>query len=333
MLLASPAKKTKATYEQVFKTPQSALKTATKTAAKVDKPVNRGIKTISGKSRNVDRSGSAKGSTTRRFPKKTFNGIKDVARRNVNLPNASDPSFSLNAALAGTVPGYNDKEAASLGKPGGHLFDIHEDTPDQEAGNLIQHSTCTLDISDDESRAAVKDDAEKENIPPPDHMGNYNTTYVPLSRKNLMTDEPRTPLGDLAPVEYYGEGCDINSFFHVDENKEVQCSATFNEGSSSPQPQANAAAAAAAIPCDWPELHEQLVAKGLITISPRGSSYVPATKEYHVPLNKAAPIEIWESGSAKGDDTDPVQDGSDLITTSVANSNIEVPEYGLAIQQ
>ncbi|KAM6518834.1 hypothetical protein FSOLCH5_007597 [Fusarium solani] len=51
------------------------------------------------------------------------------------------------------------------------FFEIHEDTPEQEMTNLLQHSTCVLDISSDEEseRKRSRDRAEgrdKENIPP-----------------------------------------------------------------------------------------------------------------------------------------------------------------------
>src|SRR5690606_22063345 len=54
-------------------------------------------------------------------------------------------------------------------------FDIHEDTPEQEMTNLLQHGTCTLDISSDEEfeSRANRDRAEgrdKENIPPPEDV-------------------------------------------------------------------------------------------------------------------------------------------------------------------
>jgi hypothetical protein len=41
------------------------------------------------------------------------------------------------------------------------MFDIYEDTVEDEMSNLMEHSTCTLDISDDEGRRAAKDDRGK----------------------------------------------------------------------------------------------------------------------------------------------------------------------------
>ncbi|SLM34635.1 hypothetical protein LPUS_03494 [Lasallia pustulata] len=83
--------------------------------------------------------------------------------------------FSIDAALSGTVSSYKAKpqlpvEAFTLedSNPKGWMFEIHEDTAEEEMGNLMEHSTCTLSISDDERRQAAKDDRGKENIPPLD---------------------------------------------------------------------------------------------------------------------------------------------------------------------
>jgi hypothetical protein len=46
------------------------------------------------------------------------------------------------------------------------FFEIYEDTEEEAATNLIEHSTCTLDItSDEESRAIERDCKSKENVP------------------------------------------------------------------------------------------------------------------------------------------------------------------------
>ncbi|KAL8829405.1 MAG: hypothetical protein Q9170_006180 [Blastenia crenularia] len=87
-------------------------------------------------------------------------------------------------------------------------FTIHEDTPDEELTNLMEHSTCTLDISDDENRGKFRDDRDKENIPPP---GCPVSTIHPIGRRDMMTDGVRSPLGKLNTADYYAPGCDASS--------------------------------------------------------------------------------------------------------------------------
>ena len=98
------------------------------------------------------------------------------------------------------------------------MFDIYEESEDIQMQNVVFHQACNLDISDDESLAKVKADRGKENIPPGDVLAASLpeiTTEVPVSRKNLMTDEPRTPLGDLEASDFYAEGCDASSYIMV----------------------------------------------------------------------------------------------------------------------
>lgn len=126
------------------------------------------------------------------------------------------PSLSLAAALNGTMA-YSKPAAKPLkhvrtleeSTPKSWMFDIHEDTPEEEMVNLMGHSTCTLDLSDDESKSRIVNDRGKENVPPLDMAAVI--TAPPASRRDAMTDEPRTPLGDLAAEDFYAEGCDANS--------------------------------------------------------------------------------------------------------------------------
>ena len=116
------------------------------------------------------------------------------------------------------------------------FFDIHEDTPEELATNLMEHSTCTLDISsDEESAARMKDERGKENVPPPDDI---SQTRIPLSssvgessmediksrirasrRRREVNDGAididRSPLGDLAAEDFYADGCDGESVFLI----------------------------------------------------------------------------------------------------------------------
>jgi hypothetical protein len=104
---------------------------------------------------------------------------------------ASALPFSIDAALSGTISSYSTPVAAKpvptpssalfapspsakarKAAPKTWFFAIHEDSPDQEATNLLYHGASVLDISsdDDGASARAKDAAErgKENIPPPD---------------------------------------------------------------------------------------------------------------------------------------------------------------------
>ncbi|KAI4250014.1 MAG: hypothetical protein LQ352_005436 [Teloschistes flavicans] len=87
-------------------------------------------------------------------------------------------------------------------------FVIFEDTPFDEMANLMQHSAYTLDISDDEKSSKFKDDSDKENVPPP---GAPAAALRPVGRADMMTEEVRSPLGQLEASLYYADGCDANS--------------------------------------------------------------------------------------------------------------------------
>lgn len=172
-------------------------------------------------------------------------------------------------------------------------FEIHEDSKDELDENLLQHSACRMDISDDEGSAA-KDDRGKENIPPTDDMfvpAPINTT-VPFSRKNMMTDEPRTPLGNLIASEFYGEGLDVDTVFIIpaDQGEEVP----LYDANCKNQPQNNAAVGE---PNNyWKDLLAGIEASTKLN---SGGSYAPIKEE--VP-DVAAHFDIWESESSKGED-------------------------------
>ena len=148
----------------------------------------------------------------------------------VNPPDFSGAStgglpFSLDAALKGCVPSRRSpKKAKSVdvhnGKPKSWNFQIYEDSPEEELGNIMEHSTGILDISDDEDNVAKKNDKGKENVPPPEFASMVATAPAPATRKNLMVDEPRSPLGDLEATEFFGAGVDASSVFIVPADEE-----------------------------------------------------------------------------------------------------------------
>jgi len=146
----------------------------------------------------------------------------------------SSAPFSLDAALKGTIPSYSGSfrsAASNLLQPdtkSDWFFDIHEDTPEQEMTNLLQHSTCTLDISSDEEseQRARREQAEgrdKENIPPADDVS--QTTSARASRAagvfdDMVIEKQRGPLSDLNVEDYYAEGCDGTSVIIVPGDEE-----------------------------------------------------------------------------------------------------------------
>ncbi|TVY15772.1 hypothetical protein LARI1_G005865, partial [Lachnellula arida] len=170
--------------------------------------------------------------------------------------------FSIDAALSGTIPSYKSRQSKAvpetLHEPevkDSWFFDIHEDTAEELATNLMEHSTCTLDISsDEESAARLKDERGKENVPPLDDISQTRTqlsTSVDAMEESMndvkarirarravaegAIDIDRSPLGDLAAEEFYAEGCDGQSVFIIasdeaveEEGCEPEASATFD---------------------------------------------------------------------------------------------------------
>ncbi|KAF4998218.1 hypothetical protein FGRMN_3267 [Fusarium graminum] len=134
--------------------------------------------------------------------------------------------FSLDAALKGTIPGYAAKSVPKepVVEPdmkASWFFDIHEDTPEQEMTNLLQHSTCVLDISSDEEseRKRNRDRAEgrdKENVPPPDDIS--QTRRAPRA-DDMVIEKERVALGEMNTAEFYAEGCDETSVIIVLEDE------------------------------------------------------------------------------------------------------------------
>jgi hypothetical protein len=121
--------------------------------------------------------------------------------------------------------------------PKSWFFEIHEDTAEEEAANLMEHSAATLDISSDDDceTRRRKDELErgKENIPPPDWVAHTRasrpSTTPPvhkgvsrkekLAAKKVLVDamqEDRAALGALAAEDFYPEGLDEHSVEIVD---------------------------------------------------------------------------------------------------------------------
>ncbi len=154
----------------------------------------------------------------------------------------SSAPLSLAAAVSGTLANKKNKrrvDNATLedSKPNSWFFDIYEEAEEQQKEKMLQQepiiagfelteSVNSCDISDDEGKTSRRDIHQKENIPPNDSRratASHSTytmpsTHAVTSRKDMMTDEPRSPLGDLNPTSYYAEGCDATSVVLVVED-------------------------------------------------------------------------------------------------------------------
>lgn len=148
---------------------------------------------------------------------------------------SSAAPFSLDAALKGSIPAYSGSlslpSSSSFFQTGSEMqsswfFDIHEDTPEQEMTNLLQHHTGTLDISSDEEseRRVMRDRAEgkdKENIPPPDDVSQTSSRMrVPDENEMMGIEKQRGPLAEMNARDYYAEGCDEDSVVIVPWDEE-----------------------------------------------------------------------------------------------------------------
>ncbi|KAL2811000.1 hypothetical protein BJX63DRAFT_298761 [Aspergillus granulosus] len=135
---------------------------------------------------------------------------ESASQKRVNRP------FSITAALSRGKTKTQSTPATKT--PAAWSFDIYVDSEQEEMTNLMQHSTCVLDISDDEGKQEDKSDHRgKENIPPAELgisllRSRQQESPAAAARKSDMMDEPRSPLGDLNAADYYGEDCHAFSY-------------------------------------------------------------------------------------------------------------------------
>ncbi|KAK5655668.1 hypothetical protein OQA88_5601 [Cercophora sp. LCS_1] len=149
----------------------------------------------------------------------------------------SSVPFSLDAALKGTIPSYSGSSRTTVSDllsgsdmTSSWFFDIHEDTPEQEMTNLLQHSTRTLDISSDEEseQRARREHAEgrdKENIPPADDVSQTNSARAARAADNfddMVIEKQRGPLAEMNVADYYAEGCDDTSVIIVPGDEDAE---------------------------------------------------------------------------------------------------------------
>jgi hypothetical protein len=240
--------------------------------------------------------------------------------------------FSLDAALKGTIPSYSGRSSASvlpssLGESevnSSWFFDIHEDTPEQEMTNLLQHNTCTLDISSDEetelkARRARDEGLNKENIAPLDDVSQTQARRLvaPASPDEMVFEKTRGALVEMNAADYYAEGCDATSVVIVAEDDEVAETVVEEQ-----HPVSKASATLLAVevmsevapeqiplPFDDAEDLDELKVDADISIDVLmgKASYEPASKAALLqPIEGTGEsFELWESGSSK-DEADPV---------------------------
>ncbi|KAF1812373.1 hypothetical protein P152DRAFT_458747 [Eremomyces bilateralis CBS 781.70] len=262
----SPSKRTKNIHGRAVKTPVSKF-TLTSAAKASTLPSSKSL------SLSIPSSTSTPISTSRASPK--HKRIAHLSNRRVSSPSirrvdpprsrlhapAATLPFSIDAALSGTLskppPPSEPKEVPM---PTSWFFDIHVDTPEEEASNLMEHSAAVLDISSDDDAATRRKREEleerergKENIPPPDFVaavGNRNArgdVAVDASadlqgdaiavaktanrkwREKLAAtamDEDRNPLGDLKPSDFYDEKAELVHVVVEDNQSEQPCVAS-----------------------------------------------------------------------------------------------------------
>lgn len=131
---------------------------------------------------------------------------------------SATPAVSLEATLSNTIAPCNPGVAiTTLSAVDTTVFKIHEDTADEEMGNLLTHSANALDISNDETRIAAKMDRGKENVLPTDdnHAIASIGTATRAARMVITRTKPRTPLGSLSVADFYPQSYDVDSVIIV----------------------------------------------------------------------------------------------------------------------
>lgn len=217
-------------------------------------------------------------------------------------------AFSLDAALKGTVPSYASHASTSSkassaaadslydsGMKSSWFFDIHEDTPEQEMTNLLQHSTCMLDISSDEECAQKmrKERSEgrgKENIPPADDLSqtSYRRNATVVSEGGMDYEKPRIALGSLNAEDFYAAGVDPTEVIIVPGDEEDD---TVVDGEQHQEPQE---------PSGLSVTHLAPEHDGKVPMEEPEAPKTPVKLASFQPLEDAGDsFDLWESSSAK----------------------------------
>jgi hypothetical protein len=197
----------------------------------------------------------ASSSPFRRIDPPSFNACK-----------AGSLPFSIDAALSGTISSYKptvpEAPTPTKAMPKSWFFEIHEDSPEEEAANMMEHSASILDISSDDDSETKKRKLEsevgKENVPPPDwtgpaiarrgagasstvHKGIHSKTKAlqkeEKARQGDLMQDDRVALADMDKEDFFPDGLDEKSFEVIDEHKQpssLSKETTFNFAIPSP---------------------------------------------------------------------------------------------------
>jgi len=119
--------------------------------------------------------------------------------------------------------------------PKSWMFEIYEDTPEEEAANLMEHSTLTLDLSSDDEGERKDSSRGKENTPPEGYdapaasrsaveaspAAPRRVKETELIRRKADVDEmddgERSPLSSLETEHFIPEGLDKDSHVVIDD--------------------------------------------------------------------------------------------------------------------
>jgi hypothetical protein len=233
-----------------------------------------------------------------------------------NLDSAAP--FSLDAALKGTIPGYESRAQAPRAAPvesvipelhqdemkPGWFFDIHEDTPEQEMTNLLQHSTCTLDISSDEeseqkARREKDEGRDKENVPPMDDVSQTSARRgARATADEMLVEKERVALGEMNTADFFADGCDESSIIIIPADEEETV-----EPVAAPQPQPLAPVEPEPVVESFEfapalEAFEPALAKSQAVDALMGQTSSSASVLQPIE-GTGESFELWESGSAK----------------------------------
>ena len=257
-----------------------------------------------------------------------------------SLGGSSSAPFSLDAALKGTISNYSSSRATpTVAKPksaalqeeddlkASWFFDIHEDTPEQEMTNLLQHGTCVLDISSDEEsaqRAKREGRDDKENVPPMDDISQTSARAQGRLRNSagaddMVVEKERVALGEMSAADFYAEGCDETSVILVPADEEEQQQQQ-QQAEAQPAPQVEQqpivnefefapelkSLPSAPSPQAEPEpVPETSQAEIDVLMGRSDEVSVPAKDSLLQPIEGTGDsFELWESGSAK-DESEP----------------------------
>ncbi|PFH55195.1 hypothetical protein XA68_10463 [Ophiocordyceps unilateralis] len=216
----------------------------------------------------------------------------------------SPAPFSLDAALKGTIPSYVARPPTKgtgrgiLPSPvepetkASWFFDIHEDTPEQEMTNLLQHSTCVLDISSDEEneRKDMDEGRDKENVPPADDVSQTSVAARPAPDV-MVVDKERVALGEMKVADFFPDGCDETSVVIVPGDDD-------DEDSALDQAKLALTSHVAEAETDAVQMVEQMMGSSVDELSSKAAVLQPME-------GTGESFELWESGSSK-DESEPV---------------------------